>query len=371
MAMSVKKFVKRVLPYRILYPLQRLRIGLRYFWLYSMSSIFSNYKAHDPVRVRIEPASACNLRCGHCPTGAAAISDNPNRGIMKLDLFNRLIPQIAAMKGIRAATLYLAGEPLLNKHFAVMLRRVKEETNISSTTFTTNGMLLDEKACNALKSADVDVINVSLDGNSPEENDKIRTRSNFQRVRTNIHQARKTLEGTKIFIHNIIVPPLEKMLDRPRPPKYLTDEFGTQNVQSFMAIRWPGIVGSYLVANNMEIVKKNAVGTSTGEYFCNSPFVETVVESDGKVTVCCYNITHELMMGNVNETPLSEIWNGEKYRKLRKAIATFGLLEELPETCKKCTIYSGEVLVKSLPEGVTPAKAPAKPRQAPATSMGN
>jgi radical SAM protein with 4Fe4S-binding SPASM domain len=369
--MPVKSIIKKMLPYRIFYPLQRLRIAGRYFRQYSAASIFAGYRAPDPARIRIEPASACNLRCAHCPTGAASSSGNPNRGIMKVDMFDRLLDQLATMKGTRAATLYLSGEPLLNKYFPDMLRRVKEETHVESTTFTTNGMLLDEKICARLQDANVDGINISLDGNSPEENDQIRTRSKFSRVRDNIHRAREILKNTKIVIHNIVVPTPDKMLDTPRPPKYLVDEFGAENVRSNMAMRWPGLPTGYLESNGMEITKKNAVGTSTGELFCNMPFVETVVETNGNVSVCCYDITHELSMGNINDTPLSEIWNGEKYRKLRKAIATFGLLEELPETCKKCTVYSGEVIVKrAASQAAAKIKAVARTGKAPLPSPG-
>jgi hypothetical protein len=40
--------------------------------------------------------------------------------------------------------------------------------------------------------------------------------------------------------------------------------------------------------------------------------------ADGNVVPCTQISNNELVMGNINENTLEEIWNGKKYKDLRK-----------------------------------------------------
>ena len=40
--------------------------------------------------------------------------------------------------------------------------------------------------------------------------------------------------------------------------------------------------------------------------------------ADGNVVPCTQISNNELVLGNVNENTLEEIWNGKKYKELRK-----------------------------------------------------
>lgn len=51
-----------------------------------------------PPVIRIEPASACNLKCTHCPTGVLPLM----RTIMKPALFDRVIEPVVPMSSLRA-----------------------------------------------------------------------------------------------------------------------------------------------------------------------------------------------------------------------------------------------------------------------------
>lgn len=57
------------------------------------------------------------------------------------------------------------------------------------------------------------------------------------------------------------------------------------------------------------------------------------IRADGNVVLCCNDYRKEVILGNVKETSLREIWNEPEYRKLRRRI-WFGRYE-LP-ICKRC-----------------------------------
>jgi radical SAM protein with 4Fe4S-binding SPASM domain len=67
---------------------------------------------------------------------------------------------------------------------------------------------------------------------------------------------------------------------------------------------------------------------------CGGPFKAPVIHVDGRVTVCCKDVSLELCLGNINEESFEVIWNNEKANKIRLAHIT-GDLDEIPK-CKFC-----------------------------------
>ena len=50
---------------------------------------------------------------------------------------------------------------------------------------------------------------------------------------------------------------------------------------------------------------------------CPGPWVTPSIGWDGKVTVCCKDITFKINMGNINDKKLKEIWHSEEMNELR------------------------------------------------------
>ncbi len=66
---------------------------------------------------------------------------------------------------------------------------------------------------------------------------------------------------------------------------------------------------------------------------CGSIFKSPVIRVDGSVTVCNYDLSLELKLGNIKENNIFELWESEKIKKLREKHI---LNQELPEKCRKC-----------------------------------
>lgn len=81
---------------------------------------------------------------------------------------------------------------------------------------------------------------------------------------------------------------------------------------------------------------------------CSGPFKYKFVAYNGDVTVCCLDTEKELVIGNITENTLDEIWDNEKAHKIRIAHIT-GKLEDYP-VCMRCpnldapTISDDEVI---------------------------
>ena len=65
--------------------------------------------------------------------------------------------------------------------------------------------------------------------------------------------------------------------------------------------------------------------------FCMAPWMSSHTWPDGRVFPCCTWDTSEVI-GNINDNTLEEIWNSEKYKKLR-----LDMLSETPvKSCERC-----------------------------------
>jgi radical SAM protein with 4Fe4S-binding SPASM domain len=51
---------------------------------------------------------------------------------------------------------------------------------------------------------------------------------------------------------------------------------------------------------------------------CQFPWSSMTIKSDGSAVQCVEDYNNEIILGNANQNSLIEIWNGEKYRKLRE-----------------------------------------------------
>ena len=283
-----------------------------------------------PTRVRIEPSSVCNLRCQHCPTGVSY--GKVERTVMKPALFERILAQLRQQANFTECVLYLGGEPLLNKDLPLMIRRLRAETTVSRILFNTNGMLLREQLCRELAEAGVDQIEISIDGRTPEENNRIRRGADYAKVRDHIRLLARFLPAERITIANTVVKrPGDP--DRPTTPSFLAEDFPGLAIQSTYAMKWPGLEVEHSLLAEAPPDSKESPG------YCKKPFTELAIRANGDVVPCCFDLGSELVLGNVKEQDLLDIWHGAAYRQLRETVLR-NEIAALPALCRKCPIYA-------------------------------
>ena len=76
--------------------------------------------------------------------------------------------------------------------------------------------------------------------------------------------------------------------------------------------------------------------------YCEYPWLSLTIMADGNVVPCTQISNNELVLGNVKENTLEEIWNGEKYKELRKMHVTgkFPKGHKCNEKCDMNKLYS-------------------------------
>lgn len=296
-----------------------------------------------PKVIRIEPSSACNLNCIHCPTGTI----NTDRGLMSDVIFalilNNIKPYLSTLEVI---VLYHGGEPFLNQNFEKMISELKKNTKARIKTVT-NGMLLNTKRIEGIINAGLDEIEISLDGLNSGENNYIRKGCDFDKVTQNIHRLieMKIKRQSKLPVIHLSTTQFIEKKDQnlklrngiTNIPQYLLEEFKNEihaqeieSIKSTYAMRWPDMRIDHEIIDEIIITDRDAVDDN----YCDHVMNTLTIRYNGDVVPCCYDLTSKLVMGNIQHQSLDQIWNSSKYQALRNSIYEM----KFGDLCNNCNV---------------------------------
>lgn len=296
----------------------------------------------------LNPTSACNYRCKHCYTN----SSTPLPDELTLDEMISILKQISPLMHPKILG-FLGGEPLLRKKevLAVSKYWIKEENGYASVS--TNGSLLDSAF--AKKAAEINlVVQISLDGATPETCDYIRGKGAWKRAvaaaetcakedvlswlcmvytKDNISELEDFIQlGMDLGIHGV----------RFIPYNYLGRGAASDivKVMPFEMIKevhrilrkhpdWGDFISQSFFGNISVIVR-----TAPRYVYCGSGLTTMLVESNGDLYPCINLVYPEFKVGNLREKPFKELWfNSPILKKIRTLC-----VEDANDKCASCFI---------------------------------
>ena len=274
-----------------------------------------------PPIIRIEPSSACNLRCLHCPTGTEIIP----RGVMSDAQFCRIIERIRGReKAIRGIVLYHGGEPLLNKNIFIYAKTLRT-MEIPFIKTVSNGMLVNDDILYDLCAGNIDSIEISLDAGSVQENDFIRKNADALLIIKNIkkiidYKKKYYLSKPLVYISSTQFAVTETD-SIPSIPQWLVDCLGTEYLSDIEGIKtvWAMVWPSTLMQNKQLTNRPNGQIASISKQ-CDQLQNMFTIRWNGDVVQCCYDLTSKGILGNINTESIENIWNGLSLMELRAAI---------------------------------------------------
>jgi radical SAM protein with 4Fe4S-binding SPASM domain len=286
-----------------------------------------------PLVLFIDPSSLCNFKCKFCPCGIrnkAQWSENKKVGTMSYELYRKIIDDVAKFpRKLKTLRLYKEGEPLLNKRLPDMINYAKNKEVAEKIDFTTNGALLTFDLNFALIDAGVDRINISVEALTEEGYKET------SGVDINIKDFLKNLEHlylNKKDCHILIKISDYGLQGHSEQEFYdmfgdLCDEITIEHVTPV----WPDFDLSHVQTE----FKSGIFGNEVREIeVCPYIFYAICVNSDGSVSSCLMDWNHKLIVDNVQEKSLLEIWNGENIQQMRIKNLE-GRRKEIP-TCSNC-----------------------------------
>ena len=297
----------------------------------------------NPIAVRLEASSFCQLRCPSCPTTTRAIDPHVGSGFLRLDDFKKFL---AGNPQIRDIELSNYGEIFLNPQLVEIIEHAFEKQVVLRAA---NGVNLNNarpEALEAMVRCGFAFLNCSIDGASQATYEQYRVRGSFETVIANI----RTINALKakyktdkpqmrwqfvVFGHNEHELPVARKMAHELgmifAPKLSWDNDLSPIRDTAFVLREAGLP----VASRTEW--KERFGTSYLQSMCHQLWDQPQINYDGKVLGCCRNFWGDFG-GNAFEDGFVEAINHEKARYARDMLQ--GRVPERADIpCTSCEIY--------------------------------
>lgn len=293
----------------------------------SLGKIFLNYKGKRsflsslPVRLWIETASICNLKCVMCLNKALPKEE---KGLMDFALFKRIINEVRDY--VYDVYLHHRGEPLIHPELPQMIEYAGKSG--IRVKFHTNGTLMKPELTKKILTAGPDLVSFSIDGFTKETYEKIRVNANFEETMENISyfltcRNEMGLKKPYTVIEEIEFPNYTKAdeINRKRFSAHFK-KLGLDELIFKKLYNWAG----YLETETDN--KEQRTYT-----MCTFPWYSSTIFWNGTVSPCPQDYYGKIKLGNVKDAPLKKIWNDREYISLRKQMLSS---VETLSPCSKC-----------------------------------
>ena len=326
----------------------------------SLYNLFTKKQLPDrcftsPIHLQVETSRVCNLNCKMCE-----YSYGKNKGqLLNLENFNKIISQFPYLDSLDLTGI---GEPFCNPDFIQMIKSAKDKG--VRVEFSTNGTLLDKNNIEELVKLGVDKICFSMDAATKETYENIRIGASFDKVTRNISLLTKEIsktnsKKTKVYLSYIIT---KENIDEIVKFPYLAKELGVKNIfyRDLITFDSSPYTKEDTFAAREESVRKEirdelmslsvSLGMGIGlsesllisakprKKMCYRPWKSCFVDVFGNLYPCCHvtQKNRDIMpfsFGNIIGQEDNGIWNGLKYKSLRKGVSH---PTQIPELCKGC-----------------------------------
>ena len=245
------------------------------------------------------------------------------------------------------------GEPLLDKKIAERIRKLKD-IGMKHVNISTNAQLLTKERAQELLEAGLDDIRISLDGFTKETFEKVRKGLNYDMVKENVLIDHVTASGVTVEINtkeenvlNLIemrncmdsemeirirmVELEENKAEREDWLAYWKSKVkDTDKVQLMPMHTWSGKIAEEEQERIIFYADKP----------CISVFSSFTINYDGTVQLCDSDIEQQVVLGNIINASVREIWQGEKFELIRRQHAN-GKRNQIA-ICQGCDHWSRE-----------------------------
>lgn len=277
-----------------------------------------------PSTIYLETSVKCNGQCIICPNVEL---DRPD---MSFEMVKSVIDQCVGHT-VDEVHPFQYGEPLLYPFQRETLAYIGEKLPNTKRVLFTNASVLSEDWATCLLDLGVETIRFSVDGFSKEVYEKQRPGLNFETTIANVERyllmneerGRPTYTGIQFTITNVNAHEQGRVVElwTPRVNEMVVHECDSR---------------SESVGNDRVHPRYYSNPNLTAA--CWQPFLALSVRSNGDVSLCCIDWTPEIIVGNLYDSTVEEIWLGEELRRVQD-LHLAGKKAEIP-ICSTCSVWN-------------------------------
>ncbi len=266
-----------------------------------------------PKIIQIETNILCNDNCDFCPQKNAVRETK----IMPDEIWQKIVDDTRG-RGIIYRP-FMVNEPLTDKRLPLIVRYIKEDRTAKVELNSNGGLLTEEWGIKLIKEG-IDNIRFSVDGFSSDTYKKSGRGDDYEQVVKNINkfiELKKKMKSDVIIFVRMIDMDINKH-EQKDYLKYWGHRADIANIVPLYQWPWNG--------QEKPVMKP-----------CPKIREEMFFTSGGAAVLCCWDNLKKGVIGNINESSVFEIWNGELNQKYRRLLNE-GKRDEIL-LCSKCDGY--------------------------------
>ncbi|HUD70991.1 MAG TPA: radical SAM protein [Dongiaceae bacterium] len=280
-----------------------------------------------PRTLQIQTFTGCNADCIFCPYGETYTTQP--RGRMTADLYRRVVDEAARHK-VRRISPYLMNEPLMDKDLLDKVRYINERIPDAKVVVTSNGHFLTPEMTDRILAMGEGIhkLYISFQGIDKDSYEKtMRGNMDFDRTMQNVNHFVDTQRARGLT----------------RPELWIT-MVDTEVIDAKKAVaywRGRGVAAKYTTLENRGGNIKDADSFSHSHamtYFstCTRLFKQAYIMFNGDMVLCCVDYSRKEVLGNITDSSIEAVWNGERAREIRRRFLAHEF-DRLP-LCGDCRI---------------------------------
>lgn len=305
-------------PFRAIYDSERFKTVLQH----------KDELCKFPFLVDIELTNHCNLKCIFC--GQQAMTRE--KGFISEGIFHKVIDEGSLYN--TPVRFIRWGEPFLHEKIIDFCKYTKSKG--VPLHITNNGLVIKESDMKALIDMEVDSLIFSFQGTTKEQYETMRNNKLYDKLKSNILTLIK-MRGNKPkpFIHISSTITNESEIENENFVNYWGHIVDSVGLGKTNLSRMPDHkVKSAETVKKVKILRKQE--TIEKEYRpCNEVYQKLSVNWDGKVTCCCGDYDDFLIVGNISDDSLYNIWNNSSELKAYRELLD-NMLHRSLTLCSTC-----------------------------------
>ena len=251
--------------------------------LNDMFSYYFGFRGLDrPPLIELETQNRCNMTCSFCPVN---VNDDPREYYKMPDsLLEKIANDLGEMDFSGKISLYANNEPLLDDRIINVCRLIRSKAKRATINISTNGILMTKEIFLGLFEAGLNEMVID------NYNDKL-----------------------------ALIKPLSRLLDEINPMNDPKIENYRLNTRIILRKKTEVLDSRGGYSPN----KKNE-DFQTYKYYsdhsCALPFIQFVIRPNGEISLCATDALGKVTLGDVSKQSIREVWNGEKFREVRRKL---------------------------------------------------
>ena len=286
-----------------------------------------------PETLYIEGTNLCNAKCVFCYY--PVIADSIVTKHMTLSQFKVIVKQFVGMGGKSLSITPTMSDPLADPLLADRVEFLKT-SGIQLLSFYTNLISFKEKIRETLSNLGDTLkleINVSFTGFDKQTYNKFMGVDKFDFVKKNLIKLSKVSSDNESLSSSVTMRDYDNSTESKLEFLQYLKDIDMDSKVEYGFDTWGGLLEENLSKFEQLPIKERVDRIGP----CRVSFAKPLITVNGDFKLCdCRDALDELVVGNVFEQTIEQIWSGDKIKNMRDR---FYSDKTMPDVCSKCEYY--------------------------------